>query len=168
MTRGAAALALAAAVCGCRGEARPEAKPEGSAAAAAVQNEGKVEIVPGPNEGSVKAAVQAEVTRARTRHRQLVVYVGAHWCEPCMRFHQAAAAGKLDARYPRLTLLEFDLDRDRERLAEAGYVSRMIPLFMLPNADGSASGEHIEGSIKGDAAVDEIAPRLDALLAKAR
>ncbi len=165
--RAAVVCALVAFVVGCKDAPKTDAKPEGPAAGA-VQGEGHVEIVPGPNEGSVKAAVQAEVTRAHERGRQLVVYVGAHWCEPCMRFHDAAQAKQLDARFPKLTLLEFDLDRDRERLEEAGYKSRMIPLFMLPNADGSASGEHIEGSVKGDAAVEEISPRLTALLAKAK
>jgi thiol-disulfide isomerase/thioredoxin len=163
-----AAVALAAFVAlGCKNEPGADAKPEGPPAGV-VHDEGHVEIVPGPNEGSVKAAVQAELTREKARGRQLVVYVGAHWCEPCMRFHHAAEEKKLDARFPKLTLLEFDLDRDRERLEEAGYKSRMIPLFMLPNPDGSASGEHIEGSVKGDGAVDEISPRLDALLVKAK
>jgi thiol-disulfide isomerase/thioredoxin len=165
--RAALLLAVTALAFGCKTEPPPEARPEPSAGLV-VQGEGHVEIVPGPNEGSVKAAVQAEVTRARERGRQLVVYVGAHWCEPCMRFHHAAEEKKLDARFPRLTLLEFDLDRDRDRLEEAGYKSRMIPLFTLPNPDGSASGEHIEGSVKGDGAVDEISPRLAALLAKAK
>jgi thiol-disulfide isomerase/thioredoxin len=152
---------------GCKQEPPPDARAEPTNGVAVVHNEGHVEIVPGPNEGSVKAAVQAEMTREKGRGRQLVVYVGAHWCEPCMRFHDAAKAGQLDRRFPKLTLLEFDLDRDRDRLEEAGYTSRMIPLFMLPNPDGSAKGDHIEGSVKGDAAVDEISPRLTALLAKA-
>jgi hypothetical protein len=166
--RATAALALVLVLAaGCKSEQRVDVRPEGPPPGV-VHDEGRVEIVPGPGEGSVKAAVQAEVTRARDRGRQLVVYVGAHWCEPCMRFHDAAQAKQLDARFPKLTLLEFDLDRDRDRLEADGYKSRMIPLFMLPNADGTASGEHIEGSVKGDAAVDEISPRLTALLAKAK
>jgi hypothetical protein len=163
--RGAFVVAGLLAITGCKQEApSPEARP--ASTAAAVKNEGHVEFVPGPNEGSVKAAVQAEMTREKERGRQLVVYVGAHWCEPCMRFHDAAKAGKLDATFPKLTLMEFDLDRDRERLEADGYQSRMIPLFMLANPDGSAKPDHIEGSIKGDGAVDEITPRLTALLAK--
>ena len=42
----------------------------------------------------------------------------------------------------------------------------MIPLFALPGADGRASGKQIEGSVKGEAAVGEISPRLAALLAR--
>ena len=67
-----------------------------------------------------------------------------------------------------LRLVEFDLDRDKEALERAGYRSRMIPLFAVPRDDGSGSGEQIEGSIKGPSAVQQIAPRLQALLSKRR
>lgn len=123
-----------------------------------------VETIPAPEGGDAQEQVRREVARARDEGRTLLVYVGATWCEPCQRFHEAARGGKLDAAFPGLRLLEFDLDRDRERLHAAGYASRMIPLFALPRADGTASGEQIEGSIKGDGAVDQIAPRLRALL----
>jgi hypothetical protein len=127
-----------------------------------------VEIVTAPAEGEVAAIVQREFARAGDQGRTLLVYVGATWCEPCKRFHDAAAAGQLDATFPGLRLVEFDLDRDRDRLQQAGYASKMIPLFALPRADGTGSGEQIEGSIKGEGAVNQIAPRLGALLAKAK
>ncbi|MDB4968217.1 MAG: hypothetical protein JWN44_3906 [Myxococcales bacterium] len=115
--------------------------------------------------GEAAAVVVTEAAKAKREGRQLLVYVGATWCEPCQRFHQAAAAHKLDADFPSLRLLEFDTDRDGERLAAAGYVSQLIPLFARPRDDGRASGRQIEGSVKGDGAVGEIVPRLRALLA---
>ena len=127
-----------------------------------------MEILAGPAEGELQAAVRREVTRAKADGRDLLVYVGATWCEPCQRFHKAAAAGELDKVFPTLRLIEFDLDRDRERLDKAGYRSRMIPLFAVPSADGTGSGQQIEGSIKGPGAVDEITPKLRGLLARAR
>jgi thiol-disulfide isomerase/thioredoxin len=96
----------------------------------------------------------------------LVVYVGASWCEPCQRFHRAAEAGALDGALPRLILIEFDLDRDHDRLVAAGYDSKYIPLFALASADGTASSHRIEGAIKGEGAVDFILPRLQALLTR--
>src|SRR5262245_36330359 len=75
-----------------------------------------VEIIAGPKEGDLKTAVQGEVARAKADGRDLLVYVGATWCEPCQRFHKAAEAGELDNVFPTLRLIEFDLDRDRERL----------------------------------------------------
>ncbi len=96
--------------------------------------------------------------------RSLVVYVGAPWCEPCQRFHEAAKKGELDADFHNLSLLEFDLEVDRARLAAAGYESEMIPLFVLPNEDGRASAKRFEGSIKSSGAVRNIAPRLRSLL----
>jgi thiol-disulfide isomerase/thioredoxin len=126
-----------------------------------------IELIKAPA-GEVAPTVQRELERARADGRRLLVYVGASWCEPCQRFHDAAAAGQLDTVFPGLRLLEFDLDRDKEALEKAGYASRMIPLFALPLDDGRGSGQQIEGSIKGPGAVEQIRPRLQALLAKGR
>jgi hypothetical protein len=123
-----------------------------------------VHTLQAPATGDVRDVVRQAVSEAASEHRRIVVYVGAGWCEPCQQFHNAAAAGSLDAIFPDLTLLEFDLDRDRERLNQAGYASKYIPLFALPGADGSASGRQVEGGIKGDAAVAFMAPRLKDLL----
>jgi hypothetical protein len=125
-----------------------------------------VDLVAAPPDGEVQDIVQRELARARGEGRRVLVYVGATWCEPCQRFHEAAKAGQVDALFPGLRLVEFDLDRDRDRLQRAGYASKMIPLFALPRLDGTGSGEQIEGSIKGPGAVDQIAPRLKALLDK--
>lgn len=123
-----------------------------------------VELVDAPAAGDVATEVRSALARAHTDGRKLLVYVGASWCEPCRRFHAAAQAGALDHVFPRLRLFVYDLDRDGPRLSAAGYSSRLIPLFMAPAPDGRASGRHIEGSIKGDGAVAQIAPRLRALL----
>jgi hypothetical protein len=123
-------------------------------------------MVAGSQEGEVAAIVRSEAAEAKRAGRRLVVYVGAAWCEPCQRFHEAAARGDLDARFGDLTLLEFDQDRDGERLSAAGYASQYIPLFALPAPDGMASGEQIEGAIKGEGAVGFVVPRLAKLLAR--
>jgi thiol-disulfide isomerase/thioredoxin len=115
-------------------------------------------------EGDVTTVVTRALADAQRDRRKILVYVGATWCEPCRRFHRAVEEGKLDADFPSLRLIEFDLDRDQARLVAAGYASRLIPLFALPNADGRASGRQMEGSIKGDGAVNEIVPRLAGLL----
>ncbi len=117
-----------------------------------------------PAGSDVAALVRSSLTQARADGRRLLVYVGATWCEPCQRFHHAVDAGELDAAFPRLSIVGFDADHDGEALASAGYTSRLIPLFALPNDDGRASGKQIEGSVKGEAAVSEITPRLRALL----
>ncbi len=108
--------------------------------------------------------VRTELATARRDGKQLLVYVGAEWCEPCKRFHEAAAAGQLDAELGNLRLLELDNDRHSDALHRAGYRSSLIPLFAVPNLDGTASGKQIEGSIKGDGAVANITPRLRSLL----
>lgn len=123
----------------------------------------KIEWLLAP-EGAVAPLVAAEMARAKQRERMLLVYVGATWCEPCKRFHDAVQAGKLDARFGALRLIAFDLDRDGERLRAAGYDPKLIPLLALPRDDGHASGKQLEGSVKGDGAIDEIVPRLAALL----
>jgi thiol-disulfide isomerase/thioredoxin len=124
-----------------------------------------VRITHAPAVGPVADIVKKAREREKADGRDLVVYVGAKWCEPCQRFHKAAAAGELDTDFPQLTLLEFDLDEDRDRLESAGYKSQLIPLFVMPSADGRASENRFEGSVKGNAAVSNIAPRLRSLLA---
>lgn len=124
-----------------------------------------VRIVKAPS-GEVTSVVKSEREKAKADGRDLVVYVGATWCEPCQHFHKAAQSGALDSDFPNLTLLEFDLDEDRERLATAGYVSQFIPLFAMPAADGRASDKKFEGAVKGEGAVKVIAPRLRSLLSR--
>lgn len=114
----------------------------------------------------LRSFVAAQRAKATAQRATLVVYVGASWCEPCQRFHDALKAGELDASLSNLHFLEFDHDRAKGALAAAGYTSRMIPLFALPNPDGTASGQQIEGSIKGPTAVSQnLLPRLRELLA---
>jgi thiol-disulfide isomerase/thioredoxin len=110
--------------------------------------------------------IRAEREKAAGDGRRLIVYVGAKWCEPCQRFHHAAERGELDDAFPDLTVLEFDLDEDRDRIVRAGYGSKLIPLFVLPGDDGRASERRFEGGVKGDGAVSNIIPRLRGLLAK--
>jgi hypothetical protein len=125
-----------------------------------------MQVTEPPAAGAVDGIVRDALAKAVGEKRSLVVYVGAAWCDPCQRFHHAAQSGELDATFPNLTMLAFDIDRDAERLAAAGYASSYIPLFALPNRDGRASGKQIEGGIKGDGAVAQIAPRLKELVAQ--
>jgi thiol-disulfide isomerase/thioredoxin len=157
----------------CDGDTRASATPDpaaekgsaGSAAQAPAQkSQGRVEIVDAPDEEDTAAVVRRELARAKADGRRLLVYVGATWCEPCERFHNAAKAGELDAAFPGLRLIEFDLDRDRDRLKKAGYGSKMIPLFAIPREDGTGSGAQIEGGLKGDQAVENLTGRLLRLL----
>lgn len=133
-----------------------------------------VDVAPAPSgprlrfvpasEGDVASLVRAFVEASRADSRMPVVYVGASWCEPCQYFHRAAEGGELDEELPPMAFLEFDRDRDGARLEAAGYGSRMIPLFVVPRADGRGGDRRIEGSIHGPGSPREIAPRLRALL----
>jgi len=141
-------------------EPPPKKEPERAAAAPK-----RVQIVKAPAE-DVASTVKKQLEAAKSAGRDLVVYVGATWCEPCQRFHAAAERGELDSAFPGLVLLEFDLDRDGERLAADGYSSQFIPLFVVPNTDGTASPRRFEGSVKGDGAVADITPKLRGILRK--
>jgi thiol-disulfide isomerase/thioredoxin len=121
-----------------------------------------VPVAPGTQDGP--ALIRREMDRAGKDGRKLLIYVGASWCEPCQRFHDAAAAGQLDSTFPGLRLLELDKDRDEGLLQEARCGSEMIPLFARPTADGHCGAERFEGAIKGDGAVAWITPRLKRLL----
>ncbi len=114
--------------------------------------------------GEVTSVVTAQRAESARAGRRLLVYVGATWCEPCQRFHQAVARHELDDLLAGVDLLVFDLDKDRERLDAAGYGSRLIPLLVVPDGAGRGTARRMEGSIKGPGAVDNMAPRLRALL----
>lgn len=109
--------------------------------------------------------VQQHVEQADASGMRVLVYVGASWCEPCQRFHKALEAGELDETLAGTKFLEFDADRDRAELRAAGYGSKYIPLFSVPDPSGHSTGLSIEGAIKGDSGVREnLVPRLLALL----
>lgn len=114
--------------------------------------------------GEVPALVVDAAAKAGAGGRNLIVYVGATWCEPCQKFHQAANKGELDRVLSDVSILEFDADRDKERLEKAGYTSTYIPLFVMPDAYGKATSRRVEGGIKGDAVVAYLARRIRAIL----
>ncbi|MEM7158828.1 MAG: thioredoxin [Myxococcota bacterium] len=115
-------------------------------------------------EGAVDEVVRHASAKAKTDERQLVVYVGASWCEPCMDFHHAVERGELDEALAGVRFVEFDSDRDGARLRDAGYGGRLIPRFVVPGPDGRSSERRIEGGIKGEGSVAHIMGRLGPLL----
>jgi len=116
--------------------------------------------------GELSAVVAAHVKQAESQGRVPLVYVGATWCEPCQHFHRAAERGDLDASFGDLAILELDANEDEGRIQKAGYTSTYIPLFVVPGPDGRGTDRRIAGSIKGEGAVAEIAPRLSKLLGR--
>jgi len=124
----------------------------------------RIELVAAPASGDVAGYVRSEQLRADRDGRSLLVYVSAHWCEPCRAFQDAASRGDLDAEFGRLRLLKFDLDRDQARLADAGYASEMIPLFVVPEPSGRGGPRRHAGAIKGEGAVDFLRAPLHGLI----
>lgn len=149
---------------GCTEPDKPQVRADPGSSAAAVPTVRKLIFNHAPL-GAVPAVVHDAVMKERANGRKAIVYVGATWCEPCQRFHTAAAHGDLDATFPDVTMIEFDLDADKVRLEDAGYHMTYIPYFGLPNDDGTP-GQGINGSIKGPGAVEDIVPRLKTLLGR--
>jgi hypothetical protein len=115
--------------------------------------------------GAIEPWVQEQVEVAEAAQLRVLVYVGASWCEPCQRFHEAVERGELNGTLNGLRFLEFDQDQDAAALKAAGYVYQFIPVLALPDPDGRNHGKMISGSIKGPRAVQEnLVPRLQALL----
>lgn len=160
----AAALVVLACESGRAPNERPQAAPAAPKPAANVGS--RPVFVRGPTNGEpVAPFVAHEVTAAQRGGFNVIVYVGATWCEPCQLFHKAVQAGEFDSLLPGAHLVEFDLDADKKPLADAGYTSELIPLFCVPKTDGTASTRRIEGSIKGpDAVGQNLMPRLRAFL----
>lgn len=139
------------------------APPASSAGAAAA----KPEIVMLPaGVTSGRDFVRRELSRAQSDGRTLVIYVGATWCEPCQRFHSAVKSGELDRELAGVRFLELDHDDHAALLGDGDMAcaSKLIPLFVRPNDDGSCGARRVEGAIKGDGAVRFILPKLRAIL----
>jgi len=160
-------LALVVTVSACRTRERSKPSPAEPAESAAVApSMARPYFVKAPAElGAARPFLKEQMTSARGAGERVLVYVGATWCEPCERFHEAVEAGELDELLVGTRFVEFDADRHTELLGEAGYTFRMIPLIAQPNAEGGASGRQLAGSIKGPEAVQRnLVPRLKALL----
>lgn len=154
------------AVSACNGRGEQRAPAEKVTAPVAAKNREKPQLkkrtAPAP---PLEQFVQQHVEEADAQGMRVLVYVGATWCEPCQVFHKALASGELDEALAGTKFVEFDADRDRAELRAAGYASKYIPLFSVPDHSGHSSGRAIEGSIKGDDAVKkDLVPRLLALL----
>ncbi len=160
-------LGLPLAAFACKERQSPEAAPVQPKAVAAVKRStAKPELTHRSQpQAPLEQFVQQHVEEAEVSGKRVLVYVGASWCEPCQRFHKALASGQLDDVLAGTQFIEFDADRDRAELNQAGYGSKYIPLFSVPDPNGHASGRAVEGSIKGDNAVrEDLVPRLLALL----
>jgi thiol-disulfide isomerase/thioredoxin len=151
---------------GCNARSKQKSESSEAAPAAVVRSRAKPELTRRSNPPApLEQFVQQHVEQADETGVRVLVYVGATWCEPCKRFHKALESGELDEALAGTKFIEFDADRDRAELRAAGYASKYIPLFSVPDVTGHASGRAIEGSIKGDTAVlEDLVPRLLALL----
>jgi hypothetical protein len=150
-----------------RGErSRQTASAERGPGASGPKSQAKPEIKKHPGKGvPVEQFIQENIEHGETEGVRTLVYVGATWCEPCQAFHRALEAGELDRELAGTRFLEFDSDRDGPELSRAGYGSKYIPLFVMPDPDGRASTRRLEGSVKGPKALREnLVPRLLALL----
>lgn len=141
----------------------PAPEPKSEPQAATVAAKAKPRFVPTAAGKAVADEVRGVVTASAGE--QIVVYVGASWCEPCQEFHAALERGELDDQLAGVKFVEYDSDVDNERLESAGYGGRLIPRFALPGADGRFGGEKIEGGIKGEGATKHIMDRLLPMLA---
>jgi len=158
-------IPLLASLIGCNRAPTPE-KQTGTTASAGELTAPPPTFLRYPRNGSaVEPWIQEQVEIAEAAKLRVLVYVGASWCEPCQRFHQAVEHGELNGTLNGLRFLEFDQDQDAAALKSAGYVYQYIPVLALPDPDGRNHGKMISGSIKGPKAVKEnLVPRLQALL----
>ena len=165
---------IAALLAGIGGCSRPAPKPRkasvvansNTVAASVAANAPPPTFVRYPHRGeAIEPWIQEQVEIAEAAHLRVLVYVGASWCEPCQRFHQAVQRGELDGALNGLRFLEFDQDQDASALKAAGYIYQYIPVLALPDPDGRSHGRMISGSIKSPNAVKaDLVPRLQALL----
>jgi len=152
----------------------PEAEPDPAPSAAErgprvvkTARTGTCEVVTGIAAGPAEQAIADEMSRAAAAARRAVVYIGAPWCAPCVRFKKALLAGELEGILPGVRLLEFDNDLDGDRLRAAGYKWRLVPMFAVPDHAGRPAGLQTAGVPGKDAPMAPLGKRVAELLDKA-
>jgi thiol-disulfide isomerase/thioredoxin len=121
-----------------------------------------------PTDADVLSAIRTETQRAKKEGRVALVYLGATWCPPCRRLHDAIESGAGNAKLANVTLLAFDVDRDGDRLDALGYKSKYIPFFAVPRPDGRASDQKMDTSFEKTASGEEVIEGLAAFVATIR
>lgn len=139
--------------------AEPSATPAPKAVTA--EAKGRLEVVTASADSDALSLVRTERLEAKADGRVLVVYVSATWCEPCKKLKEEIAAGRLDDRLGRTTLLAFDADKDLDRLASAGYSFQFVPFVALPGPDGRPKDTQ-QATGKGGTAWRELLGKLEA------
>jgi thiol-disulfide isomerase/thioredoxin len=112
-------------------------------------------------QGDLFATIRASRLRAVEGKRVLVVYVGASWCPPCKRFHEAIRNHSLDEKLAGFDFLYLDMDVVKDKIVETGYASKYIPFFALPTGDGKR-GDSFEIKRTDAKAQDELLEKLAA------
>jgi thiol-disulfide isomerase/thioredoxin len=130
-------------------------------ASATRRSDARLKIVEATADSDAVSLIRTKRLEAKAESRVLVVYIGATWCEPCKKFKAEMAAGRLDDRLGKTTLLAFDADRDMDRLGSAGYTFRFVPFVALPGADGHPADSQ-QATGKGGEAWRELLGKLDA------
>ena len=87
--------------------------------------------------------------QAKKQDRRVVIFVSGDKAPTSRKFRDAAATGDLDGSLGRLAFLEFDFEQDTQRLATAGYLSKVVPSFVVPEANGRPSRFSFEGTGAG-------------------
>lgn len=163
------AAQAAAAVLVARAPAAPAKPPAKPAPAPAVANPtGPVEVVDATPEVPAHIVIKNALRRANEAGQDLLVYVGASWCDPCVRFKKAVKAGVFNKGLPGVRFLAFDADADGERLKKIGYRWTYVPLFVRPAKSGWSSGVQIAGVPNKAGGAADLLPRLQKLLKRAK
>ena len=112
-------------------------------------------------QGDLFATIRAARLRAVEGKRVLVVYVGASWCPPCKRFHEAIQNHSLDEKLAGFDFLYLDMDIVKDKIVETGYASKYIPFFFFFSGDGKR-GDSFEIKRTDAKAQDELLEKLGA------
>ena len=129
---------------------------------------GGLELLNATPEVPADIVIHNAVGKASEDGKDVLVYVGASWCAPCVRFKKAAEAGKFDAKLPGLRILVFDADQDTDRLRKAGYTWTYVPLFVRPGVNGRSSGVQIAGVPNKESGAENLVPRIHKLLGRTK
>jgi thiol-disulfide isomerase/thioredoxin len=104
-----------------------------------------------PTQGDLQPLLREHVEKARARGLKPFVEFYADWCKPCKALASMMNDPFIVAAFTGTYLIKLNFDDWQDKLAEAGFQPREIPMFYALDALGQPTGRKLSGDAWGRA-----------------
>jgi thiol-disulfide isomerase/thioredoxin len=127
------------------------AAPVASAAPAEPPPRPFVLVELGPTQGDLQPLLREHAEKARARGLKPFVEFYADWCRPCKLLASLMNDPFIVEAFTGTYVLKLNFDDWQDKLAEAGFQPREIPMFYALDARGQPTGRKLSGDAWGKA-----------------